>query len=357
MDQFIEEVARCPVTQGPLRPLTAAEIEAANADGAVEPQLTAGAVTIDGRIAYRLDGGILELLADRAIPLEPSEVTAPPAKSLRSEKESVQAFYDEVGWTKGDDDLFEDTARFVDTRPEVEAYNRLSMERVNRYLEPRGKYFLDVASGPVQFPEYVAYSRSFDHRICMDFSALALATAREKLGDHGIYVLGDITNLPLADDSLDGVISLHTIYHVPREEQPAAFRELYRVLKPGATAVVAYTWGRTEWAELDAARKVLLFPSRVVQRLARSFGSSSGGEEHVEDGLYFHAFDHHWFVRQPWPFEYEIVVSHALTSEFMKRWVRGRLGRGVLVATAALEERFPRLTGRFGRYPLIVIKK
>ena len=369
MDEFIDEVLQCPVTGGALRAMNDDEIAQANLrqangglrrrDGSpVELQLAAGLATADGGLGYRIDDGRLALLEDLAIVLGDDERDREPARAFTTEKESVQAFYDELGWTMTEDDVFEDTVRFVDRRPEIEAYNRRSMIRVNQYLPPGGKYFLDVASGPVQFPEYIAYSEAFDRRICVDFSSRALIGAREQVGDRGIYILGDITNLPFKDDSLDGVISLHTIYHVPRDQQPTAFRELHRVLKPGGTAVVAYTWGRTPWEELSLPRRLLLFPSRVVQRLARSLKRGDDGREHREDGLYFHAFDHRWFVGQDWQFRYEIYVGHLLTAEFMKRFIHPRLlGRRILACVARLEDRWPRFTGRFGRYPLIVITK
>ena len=38
-----------------------------------------------------------------------------------------------------------------------------------------------------------------------------------------ILDLADVTNLPLKNDIVDAVVSLHTIYHVPKDEQRKAF--------------------------------------------------------------------------------------------------------------------------------------
>ena len=348
MDEFIDEVLQCPVTGGALRAMNDDEIAQANLrqangglrrrDGSpVELQLAAGLATADGGLGYRIDDGRLALLEDLAIVLGDDERDREPARAFTTEKESVQAFYDELGWTmNGRVRRVRGHGAVRRPAPRDRGVQQAQHDPVNQYLPPGGKYFLDVASGPVQFPEYIAYSEAFDRRICVDFSSRALVGAREQVGDRGIYILGDITNLPFKDDSLDGVISLHTIYHVPRDQQPTAFRELHRVLKPGGTAAVADTWGRTPWEELSLPRRLLLFPSRVVQRLARSLRRGDDGREHREDGLYFHAFDHRWFVGQDWQFRYEIYVGHLLTAEFMKRFIHPRLlGRRILGASPA----------------------
>ena len=78
---------------------------------------------------------------------------------------------------------------------------RLNSVRL-KYLRQGGKYILDVASGGIPQPEYLQYSEAFEKRICIDLSFVALQQARKKLGSKGIYILGDITNLPLRDDAL-----------------------------------------------------------------------------------------------------------------------------------------------------------
>lgn len=276
--------------------------------------------------------------------------------------QSVRAFYEEVGWKKTDDDVYEDTARFVDTRSAVQDYLAECRRRVGRHLPAGGAYLLDVASGPVQFPEYVDYQSGFDRRLCVDFSELALREARANVGEKGVLVQGDITRLPFADGTIDAAISLHTIYHVPREEQPNAFQELHRVLRAGGVAVVAYSWGHTPWDELSVRRKLVHLPARVVggawRRLRPRRAPASGVGADGRPALYFHAYDHHWFVHRSWPFRYEIVAHRLFTTELLEKVIgERRLGRPLLGAISRLEDRFPRLAGRIGRYPLILIFK
>ncbi|MDP3581619.1 MAG: methyltransferase domain-containing protein, partial [Ignavibacteria bacterium] len=47
----------------------------------------------------------------------------------------------------------------------------------------------------------------------------------------GLFVLGDITALPLKDNSVTDTISMHTIYHVDKDKQAAAIEEIKRVTK------------------------------------------------------------------------------------------------------------------------------
>ena len=72
---------------------------------------------------------------------------------------------------------------------------------------------------------------------CLDYSADMMAAAREKADRAGIrnisFRQGDIGDLPFVDDSFDIVLSLNGFHAFPDKE--AAYRETFRVLKPGGT--------------------------------------------------------------------------------------------------------------------------
>ncbi len=177
-----------------------------------------------------------------------------------AEKKIVQDFYDQFGWTTVGQ-RFTDTLIFEDLRPVSLEYREKTHQRARSCLNMSGRYLLDAASGALPHPEMSVYSEGFDYRICLDFSFRALEAAQQRLGERGIYVLGDMTNLPLLDDSVDSIISLHTIYHIPADEQKVAPRELYRVLKPGGRAVIVYSWG---------SRSLLMKLSSPTNRLNRT---------------------------------------------------------------------------------------
>jgi SAM-dependent methyltransferase/uncharacterized protein YbaR (Trm112 family) len=242
----VQDVLRCPITRQGLRLLKVQEIQRINtriaggelihSDGTpIKKALEAGFISQDGRYAYLILDGIIILLANLAIPLV--QEAQDPQVSLRVEKKILQDFYDEIGWHRQGEIAasFVDALKWEDLRPVMNDYIHNCHLRVNRYLKNNGRFLLDAGSGPIQYLDYLTYSAGYDYRICVDLSFLALKEARSKLGEKGIYILGDITNIPLQDNAVDGAISLHTVYHVPKDEQISAFYEIHRVLKPGSS--------------------------------------------------------------------------------------------------------------------------
>jgi SAM-dependent methyltransferase/uncharacterized protein YbaR (Trm112 family) len=209
---------RCPLTRQPLIP---------GADGET-------VTTRDARISYPVVDGIICLTVSAAIQTDPVAADQPGLDPVTA---GLQRFYDEVGWATGDDQ-FEDAELFEDLRPVSADYIHRCHLRVGNQLPRSGDVLLDAGSGPVQFDEYLTYHEGFRKRLCVDISLSALRQARARLGERGIYVQADLTQLPLANGSVDAAVSLHTIYHVPAELQEQAFLELHRVLKPGGRAIV-----------------------------------------------------------------------------------------------------------------------
>ena len=372
-------VLRCPVTRGALRPLDRNEMRATNAriaagkavhrDGTpVRRPLASGLANRDGSCIYSIEDGVIVLLKELAIQgtgdgREGASPRAAP-EPLREEKRVVQRFYDEVGWTRVGQDTFADAEKFEDLRPVARDYIHKCHMRVNRYLAPRGRFLLDAASGPIQYPEYLSYSDGYDLRVCVDISLVALKAARRRLGDRGVYLLADVTDLPLMDDSMDSGVSLHTLYHVPHDEQEDVVRELHRVLRPGASGVLVYVWdGRSPLMRLiflpgSILRKLLRLPRKLLGVASRMVGRSRPVEGVRAPELYFHAHDNGFFADTDWGFSLDMRVWRAVSVEFTKTFARSRLGgRQLLRLVYWLEERSPYWAGRFGQYPLFVIKK
>jgi ubiquinone/menaquinone biosynthesis C-methylase UbiE len=213
----------------------------------------------------------------------------------------------------------------------------------------------------VQYPEYRKYSADYAARICVDISFAALRAARRQLGEHGIYVLGDITNLPLRDNAVDGCVSLHTIYHVPASEQAQAFHELHRVLKPGGSAAVVYSWKSRAVKLVALPAKLAELPVKLWRSVRRNWVNRSEPQRAKPKSsgeFYYHAYSYRWFVRQRFPFATDVRTWRSVNIPILKAYFHDfALGRAALAALFWLEDRFPRFLGRFGAYPLIVIKK
>ena len=359
----VTSLLRCPVTGENLRWMDDASREKANRhiaagelkhlDGsAVAKSLDRAVVNDQGTLAYRWDSGIFALLADLAIALTQD---ATPGYTASEEKKAAQAFYNEFGWQKSGD-LFKDTERFEDTRPVSADYIHRCHVRVGRHLPKQGAYLLDVASGPVQFPEYEAYSQNFEKRVCVDLSLAALRAAQEKLGKRAIYLLGDITRLPIRDDACDAGISLHTIYHVPADEQRKAFHELRRAVRSDGPALVVYNWGHhcfmMEVAMLPF--KLIKWPGQLVRRLTKGRKK----RKNAKGGLYYHPHPPAWVRAELTDLRPEFRAWRSVSVPWLRKYVQPwLLGRLLLRMVFRAEETCPNLAGRFGQYPLIVLSK
>jgi SAM-dependent methyltransferase len=151
---------------------------------------------------------------------------------------------------------------------------------VNRHLAPTGKYLLDAGSGPIQYPEYLTYSEGYQYRVCADMSITALIEARKKIGERGLFVVSDIANLPFKEEAFDGVVTLHTIHHLPLSEHARAYEGLHRVLAPGRSAVVVNGWSTS--AIMDPFRSLSKLRKRVWMFLKGRKGEKGmggGGEK------------------------------------------------------------------------------
>ena len=326
---------RCPVTGAPLHAVI-------NGSGL-------WLRSADGASAYPVVDGIVRL--------QPTDrVAAGTQAAIDTRKAGVQAFYDQVGWQQADDGAFEDDARFEDTRPISAGYLSRCRLRLLRHLPASGEFLLDCASGPIAFDEYRTYSAGFQRRICVDLSEVALRAARRRLGNAGVYVLADATALPFADGSMDAVISLNTLFHVPAEQQEAAMREFVRVARPAAPVLVAYSWGESaslSRALLGAARGLAGLLRRGTARAPAATEAAPG-----EPVLYFHAHGRDWFEHLRLPASLQIASWKSLSVGVLRTYVRGPVSAGVLLSLASvLETLMPALMGRIGQQPLLVLHK
>ncbi len=277
-------------------------------------------------------------------------------------KAQVRAFYESVGWSRVGEGLYQN-ARYEDLRPVSREYIHRCHLRVARHLPAAGRLLLDAGSGPIQYPEYLEYSRGYRRRVCLDISRRALIEARQRLGDHGLYVVGDIANLPFAADVFDGLVSLHAVHHLPAAEQVRAFEEFYRTLRRGGRAVVVYSWG-----ENAALTRLLRLPIalafaglRLYQRVRwkgslRRLGQDDAGGPQA---TFTHKQGYGWARDNlRWLPGFEVRVWRSVSTAFLRAFIhRPLLGRQWLRLVYWLEERAPRVLGRLGQYPMIVFGK
>ena len=279
-------------------------------------------------------------------------------------KQQVSNFYNEIGW-KMENDGFYQNARYEDLRPVAREYIHKCHLRVNRYIKQSGKYLLDAGSGPVQWPEYLTYSKGYQYRVCLDISIVALEEARRRLGDKGLYVVSDVTNLPFKQDVFDGLVSLHTLHHIPPAEQPDAYVGLARVLKPDCTGVVVNAW--TAPALMARMKKLIAIMDRVNGILGRfkrrkEIKLPENDQKPAKSkptGTFTQHITPEWLKEQlDGRINYQIKVWRSASVRFMRSviqpWLFGKLWLRWLYRQ---EDKNPEYYGENGQYPLIVISK
>jgi ubiquinone/menaquinone biosynthesis C-methylase UbiE len=79
----------------------------------------------------------------------------------------------------------------------------------------------------------------------LDFSRRGLELAREDV-PRARLLEGDMTTLPVTDEAVDGITAYHAVFHVPRDQQPAVYREFARVLRPEGRLLLTLPGGRFE---------------------------------------------------------------------------------------------------------------
>lgn len=288
-------------------------------------------------------------------------------------KQGVREFYDRVGWTKMEDTVYQN-ARYEDLRPVSHRYIHDCHMRVVHHIEPNGRFFLDAGSGPIQYPEYLEYSRGYEYRVCADISITALCEARERIGGHGLYVVADIANLPFEEKSFAGIVSLHTIHHLAENEQIRAYLELHRVLAVERNAVVVNGWSNSKI--LKFFEPLIKMANRLRNQAEKpdspkwKSGESELGdrdilnrqdqsEENQPKGTFTSKHDYTWLKKHvATRISLKVFVWRTVSVRFLRALIHPKLGgRIILRVLYTLEELFPFFLGKYGKYPLIVIHR
>ena len=288
-------------------------------------------------------------------------------------KSDVRHFYDQIGW-KLEDTGFYQNARYEDLRPVSREYIHRCHLRVNRHLAENGKFLLDAGSGPIQYPEYMTYSEGYDYRVCADLSITGLKEAQQRKPGHVLCVVADVANLPFKDEAFDGIVSLHTIHHVPAQEKTQAYTEIYRTLKADRSAVVVNGW----------TSPPLIKRFKPLQQLLESIGYQiavlRGKEmpkprkknikieqnrpdaekaENEATGTFIEKMTPEVLEKQIGDkMSYKVLVWRTMNTRFLRAFVhKWTFGKLFLRWLYRQEEKRPEYYGLNGQYPMIIIEK
>jgi len=353
---FLEHL-RCPITKNDLTPVGQSDFSryGVSQNPAGIGNIHSGLMDSTRKYFYPIINDIIVLHQHYALHIGDDEDLR---TGLSFDKQRVFDYYNELDYRVKDAlSVYEDSAKWVDFRQVASGYIRHSFTRAARFYPATGRYLLDIASGPIGLPEYMALSDGYEYRVCVDISIKALAEAKanmERAGKKGIFICGDITNIPIKDNACGTVLSQHTLYHVPKRDQLTAVNEMYRVAKASSKIVIIYSWFWHSWFMNLSLHVVQLY--RIVRHLAgklfvRLFKS--------KPRLYFYAHSPRWF-RKTFPFgkDIEFYCWRSTNKHFMNLYIHKWLfGRRILKRLTRIEDKHSRFMGRFGEYPAIVITK
>ncbi len=152
-----------------------------------------------------------------------------------------------------------------------------------------GSRVLDIGCGagvPID-----AYLISKGHRLTgMDVSERQVELARENV-PQGRFLVGDMSELHLPEESFEAVVSFYAIFHVPREEHLDLFARIWELLEPGGLFLATLGYEDREGAkEFHGATmywshygkdKNLELVQQAGFEILESEVDESGGEHHL----------------------------------------------------------------------------
>ena len=193
-------------------------------------------------------------------------------------------FYNKYGWSEKNN-ITEDAKRWEDLRSCSEDYVRKCRLRLMPYIPIKGDNILDMASGPIQYEEYLEYSSNFKKRYCVDFSKKALNQAKRKIGEHGIFFAGNFFDIEFEENFFDCSLSLHTINHISKDKQEKAVRKLLKITKKGRPLIIVYSNPNT-------IISYIISPYKVLRKILKKIKVIN-----YEEPLYFYSYPIKWWQR------------------------------------------------------------
>ena len=220
-----------------------------------------------------------------------------------------------------------------------------------------GDKILDMASGPLQYPEYLQYSKNYNKRYCIDLSLDALKNAKKKIGNHGVFLHGSFFDIPLKNNLFDCAISLHTIYHIDKNKQEEAVRKLIRVTKPKKKILIVYSNANKiyKWGSRIIISLFIFF--NKIKRILKKIINKNFKEKKLDLYFYTHPID--WWKRfEDVSASIEILPWRSIHSDLQKCLIPNNIiGKKILKLLFYLEESFPKFFAKYFCYQMIIITK
>ncbi len=248
---------------------------------------------------------------------------------------NVSNFYNKKGW-KYKNNITLDSDLFEDNRPIAREYVKKCRLRIINYIPPKGKNFLDFASGPIQYKEYLKYSKNYKTRHCVDFSKEAIKIAKTKLKNKGKYYNKDFMKIKFKENFFDCSLSMHTIYHINKNQQEKAVRKLLKITKPNKPVIIIYS-----------------NPDTLIKKIYSIFFKSK-----KNTSLYFYCHSLDWWKRFEDISSLKFYCWRSFASQHQKiLFPNNFLGSIMFKLLFYIEDKFNKFFSKNFQYPIIVLKK
>ncbi len=269
---------------------------------------------------------------------------------------SVYNYYTRLGWST-QNGIYRDTLVNENLQYAALQYNTDTRRRVLRVLHslPSTRFhsLLDCASGPIQYPEYLEYSRLFTKRVCIDFSEPALQAARVNLINDSQpkceFICADFLDLKIDNNSFDAAISLHTLYHVQLEKQRQFVEKLISVTKPGGLIIVVYS-------NPFSLRSFIRIPSAIIMRCWGWIRDKLFGKKINSNAIYCKRHRRRWWTQFNKLGYISFHTYRLFTPSFEKKFIPdNKFGIGIYKILFRIEE--CKFSVLFADYYMVVIRK
>ncbi len=248
----------------------------------------------------------------------------------------VFKFYNEGGWTKSKKNT-KDAILFEDLRPVAQKYVSHCRNKINKFIPKKGRHMLDFASGPIQYKEYLKYSKNFKYRHCVDFSRKAIDNAKKKIGSKGKFYCKDFLRIKFKNNFFDTIISLHTLYHIEKKTQAKVVRKLITISKKNSPIIIVYSNPNT----------IISFIKKIFFR-----------KQIKKNDLYFYSHNLNWWNQFSKIAKIEFYPWRSFSSQHQKKiFPNNFIGEFLFEFLIFLENKFPKFFFKYFQYPIIIIKK
>ena len=248
---------------------------------------------------------------------------------------NIYKFYNELGW-KEKNKVFKDAELFEDLRDGSKSYVSKCRKKLLKYIPKKGNHILDFASGPIQYKEYLQYSKNFKLRHCVDFSKTAIREAKKKLGRRGKYYCNDFLNIKFKENFFDCVISLHTIYHISKNKQKKTIEKLIKITKKNKPVIIVYS-----------------NPNTILSRLKSIFIKKKNKQQ-----IYFFCHPLKWWNQFESMADVKIICWRSFSAQHQKLLFPNNLiGKMMLNILLKLENRFPNFFYKNFQYYVVILNK